>query len=129
MLAALSPPPARRVRWLRLAAAAEEDARHAATLLIDALGTMSLPGADDGRLVVIRQLALGRISLRASAATLALQIERAAREVWSEAVSYDLPSAAAARVIVFPDRARPIVALARLHARAEPSDHWFWRAA
>jgi hypothetical protein len=117
------------VRRLRLTAASDEDARSAATLLSDALGTMSLPGANDGRLVVIRQIALGRISLRSSAATVALQIEHAARQVWSEAVCYDLPSAAAAHVVVFPDRARPIMALARLHARAAPSHDWFWRAA
>jgi hypothetical protein len=128
-MAALPPLPARRVRRLRLTATSDEDARSAATLLSDALSTMSLPGADDGRMVVVRQLALGRISLRASAATLALQIEHAARQVWSEAVSYDLPSAAAAQVVVFPDRARPIVALARLHASGASTHHWFWRAA
>jgi hypothetical protein len=116
----------RRVRRLRVRAEDEDDARRAATLLADALRTASLPLADQGRLVVIRHLPLGRISVRVSASSLALQIERVVREIVSQAVAYDLPAAAAANAVAFPDRSDAIVALARLHATAAPTDQWFW---
>ena len=73
--------PARRVRRMHVRAHADDDARHAATLLADALRTASLPAPDEGRLVVIRRLALGRISVRVSPSSLALHIERVAHDV------------------------------------------------
>ena len=121
-----SPPPARRVRRLYVRAGDEDDAQHAATLLGDALRTASLRGADEGRLVVIRHLALGRIPARVSAASLALHIERVAEDVMSQAVTHDVPAADAANVVVFPDRSEAIVALAGLHARGAAADEWFW---
>ena len=111
---------------MHLRASADEDARHAATLLGDALRTASLPAADEGRLVIIRRLALGRISARVGPASLALQIEHVARKVMSEAVIYDLPAAGAANAVVFPDRSQAIIALAGLHAHGSPADDWFW---
>ena len=120
---------ARHVRHLRLSAAADDDARRAETLLRDALGTMTLPGADVGRHIVIRRLDLGRIPIDASAATLALHLERVAASVWSEAVAHHLPDAARANAVWFPDRETAIVTLARRVARDEPVEHWFWRAA
>jgi hypothetical protein len=116
----------RRVRRLRVHAEDEDDARRAATLLTDALQTASLPVADQGRLVVIRHLPLGRISVRVSASSLALQIERVMSEIVSQAVAYDLPAAAEANAVAFPDRSDAIVALARLYARGAPTDQWFW---
>jgi hypothetical protein len=119
---------ARRVRRLRVRAAAEDEARHAATLLSDALRTASLRGADDGRLVLIRRLPLGRISTRGGAASLALQIERVAAEVMADAVAYDIPGAATANAVEFPDRAEAIIALAGAHARGSRWHEWFWAA-
>jgi hypothetical protein len=113
---------------MHLTAACEEDASRAATLLTDAFRTASLPGADTGRSVVIRRLALGRIQIHVSPASLALHIERMASRVAAEAVAFDLPEARDATAVVFPDRARPIVALARLHARRAQTDAWFWPA-
>ena len=118
--------PSRHVRRLRVRAAAEDDARHAATLLGDALRTASLGVADQGRFVVIRRLPLGRISTRVSAASLALHIERVAAEVMADAVSYDLPSAGAANAVAFASRAEAMVALARTHASGASADEWFW---
>jgi len=116
----------RRVRRLHVRAAAEDEARQAATLLADALRTASLSGVDEGRFVVIRRLPLGRISQRASAASLALQIERAAAEVMADAVAFNLPTALAANAVVFADRAEAIVALATLHAHRRSTAEWFW---
>lgn len=121
--------PARRVRRLHLQAGAEDDAQQAATLLADALHTASIPAADQGRLIVVRRLPLGRISTRLSSAALALHIEAVTREVMSEAVAYDLPAAREANAVIFQSRAAAIVALARLHARGAGVDAWFWPAA
>ena len=122
------PPAARRVRRLHVRASAEDEARHAAVLLGDALSTASLPDADRERLIVIRRLALGRIPGRVSPASLALHIERVTHDILSRAVTYDLPSAGAANAIAFPDRGEAIVALARLHATDASADEWFWPA-
>src|SRR5688572_20562860 len=105
--------PARRVRRLHLYASNEDDVSRAATLLSDALHTATIPAADEGRLVVIQRLALGRISTRVSAASLALHIERLTRDALSGAVSYDRPAAARAPVIAFRSRGDAIVALSR----------------
>jgi hypothetical protein len=122
----MSPPPARHVRRLHVRAAVEDDARHAATLLTDALSTASLPAADQGRLIVIQRLALGRISTRVSPASLALHIELATRDAILQAVTYDRAAAGAANAVVFPDRSEAIIALARLHALGFAADEWFW---
>ena len=111
---------------MQLRTATEEDATRAATLLGDALSIASLPSADSGRLVLIRRLALGRISTHVSSATLALQIEEAARNVLTEAVGYDRPGAEEASVVTFPDRAEAIAALAGRHARRKRTTAWFW---
>jgi len=118
--------PARRVGRLRIRGTADGVVRHAAVLLSDALSTASLPGADEQRLVVIRRLPLGRISLPASSPSLALLIERTSRDVLSAAVGYDAPSAAAANAVAFRDRGEAIVALARRLATDRPADEWFW---
>ena len=117
---------ARHVRRLHIRAAVEDDARHAVTLLTDALRTASLPIADHGRLIVIRRLPLGRIPPRISPATLALHVERVTQEIISAAAWYELPSATQANAVRFPDRGAAIVALARLHARRAPAADWFW---
>jgi hypothetical protein len=116
----------RHVRRLHVRAAAEDEARHAATLLADALRTASLSGVDEGRFVVIRRLPLGRISPRASASSLALHLERAAAEVMADAVAFNLPTAVAANAVVFADRAEATVALATLHAQGLSTADWFW---
>src|SRR5215207_5115494 len=122
----ISPLPSRHVRRLHLRAAAEDDARHAATLLGDALRTASLGAADEGRFVVIRRLPLGRISAHVSAASLALHIERVAAEVMAHAIAYDLSAAGTANAVAFANRSEAIVTLARSHAAGIPATEWFW---
>ena len=117
---------ARTVRRLRVRASRDEDAQHAAVLLGDALHTASLPLADDGRLVIIRHLPLGRISVGVSAASLALHVERVARDLIGRAVACDRPAAAGANAIVFRNPADAVIAAARILGGGAPADEWFW---
>lgn len=129
MNSALAPQPSRRVRHLRIRSPAEEEARRAAIVLADALHTASMPVAERGQMLLVRKLELGRISPGASAATLALLVERALREVRMAAVPFDLPGAPAANAVLVPGRAEAIARLARLHARGIEAREWFWAAA
>lgn len=125
---ASAPPPARRVRRLHVRAAGTDEVTRATTLLSDALHTASLPFADQGRLVLIRRLHLGRISTHASASTIALQIEEAARAVMPHALSWDARRAPEANAVFFASRGEALVALAVRHSRGQPTDEWFWSA-
>jgi hypothetical protein len=114
----------RTIKHLQVRAARYDDAQHACVLLADALRTASLPIGDDGRLVVIRHLPLGRIPPGASAAALALHIERVASAMLSSAVIGNCANAAGAGVVVFRSVADAIVAAARVTSRE--ADAWFW---
>lgn len=129
MTSALLPRAERRVGRLRVRAREEGEARHASTLLADALRTASLPIADQGQLLLVRKLSLGRISPFASGATLALQLELVMRQARLTAAHFDSPGAASANAVIFPSRADAIAALARAHSRRVEPGEWFWRAA
>lgn len=129
MRSPLAAQPSRRVRSLRIRGPGEEDARRVAIVLADALHTASMPVAERGQMLLVRKLELGRISPRASAATLALLLERALREVRIAAVAFDLPGATGANAVLVPGRAEAIARLARLHARGIEAREWFWAAA
>ena len=129
MNSALAPQPSRRVRHLRIRSPAEAEARRASIVLADALHTASMPVAERGQMLLVRKLELGRISPSASAATLALLVERALREVQMAAVPFDLPAATGANAVLIPGRAEAIARLARLHARGIEAREWFWTAA
>jgi hypothetical protein len=124
---ALFPQPAeRRVGRLKLRVEAEEDARRAAILLSDSLQTASMPVVGEKDLLVVRRLSLGRISLRSSSATLALQMQEALREVAATAVPFGHPAARDANAVFFRSRGEAIVALARQNARPFATAEWFW---
>lgn len=129
MNSALAPQPSRRVRHLRFRSPAEEEARRASIVLADALHTASIPVAERGQMLLVRKLELGLISSSASAATLALLVERALREVQMAAVPFDLPAATGANAVLIPGRAEAITRLAQLHARGTEAREWFWTAA
>lgn len=129
MNSALAPQPSRRVRHLRIRSPAEEEARRVSIVLTDALHTASIPVAERGQMLLVRKLELGRISSSASAATLALLVERALREVQVAAVPFDLPAAIDANAVLIPGRAEAIARLARLHARGIEAREWFWTSA
>jgi hypothetical protein len=125
---ALVPQAARRVGRLRIRAAQEGDARHISIALSDALRTATIPGADEERMVVVRKLALGRVSRWASPMTLALHIETAMRKARLSAVPFALPAATEANAVIFPGRAEAILTLARRLTRGLEPNEWFWRA-
>ena len=125
----LAAPPSRRIRCLRLHAPAENHARRATTLMEDALRTASLPGADSGRLVLIRRLDLGRVDARDGAMTFALRLERAARDAVLVSVPGESPAAGVASAVTFRDRTEALTLLARRLAWRLSATEWFWSSA
>ncbi len=118
--------PARRVRHLRLAAPDEALARRGALLVEDALRTATLPGGDDGRLVVVRSLALGKIDSRGSPASVALALEQSWHRLAAAAVHAEDPAAPHQPAVYFRDRAEALALLAGRLAAGCETGAWFW---
>ncbi len=78
-------------------------------------------------MLLVRKLPLGRISARASAATLALQIEQVLQAARLEAVPFDQPAAQETNAVFIPGQLEAIVRLARRHAHGAPAEEWFWK--
>ncbi len=118
----------RRVRRLAVGATEPALARRGALLVEDALRTASLPadGVAGARVLVVRSLALGRISPDAPPTTVALEIEERLRELAARAVSARDPSAPAAAAVYFDDPLQPLVRLATRIAARQRVDEWFW---
>ncbi|WP_426752934.1 hypothetical protein [Myxococcus sp. Y35] len=119
----------RRVRSVKLAAPSRALVQRGAVLLEDALRTASLPDAPGGRVLIIRQLALGTIHADRSPAALSLVVEERVRELSLLAVHATSPSATTAPAVYFRDELEPFVVLATRLARGLPLDAWFWRLA
>lgn len=114
----------RRIRQLHFRCHHEEHARRGQTLLADALRTASLE--DDGRVLIIRSLALGRLSPHASSMEWSRRVEQCVRGVRSAAVWAGTPGAANADAVWFPNAIELWVALALRAARNAPCPEWFW---
>ncbi len=117
----------RHVRHLRLACTQEDHARHGRILLEDALRTASF--GDEGRLVVIRQLNVGRIPLRASATHWSQRIEESYRRLQPIPISIDSSGAERAAAVYFANAYEPWLRLAARAATGQPCAEWYWRAA
>jgi hypothetical protein len=117
----------RRLRQLRLSCQRDEDARRGRVLLEDALRTASL--GDEGRLLVIRSLALGPLSANAGAQAWSQRLEQRVRALAASAVPVTDLAAPQAPAIWFADAAAPWIALALRAARGIPSPEWYWPAA
>jgi len=118
----------RRVRRLQLRAGDAQLVRRGAILVEDALRTMTVPGGEGPRVLLIRKLALGRIPSGAPPSTVALRFGEQLRMLAARAVRADEPHAAAPAVW-FADEVEPLIALARRVALGLPAQAWFWRAA
>jgi len=118
--------PARRVRHLRLTAPDEALVRRGALLLEDALRTASLPGGGDGRLIVVRSLALGTIDSRGSSAAVALALEQSWRRLAASAVHAEDPAAPQQPAVYFRDWAEALTLLAVWLASGRDTGAWFW---
>lgn len=117
----------RRIRRVCFACQREEHARRGRMLLEDALRTASL--GDEGRVVVIRSLALGRLSPHSSPMEWSLRLEQQVRRVKAAAVFAETPGAAAAEAVWFHNEIAMWVALATRAARGMPCCEWFWTLA
>ncbi|WP_437723465.1 hypothetical protein [Sorangium sp. So ce861] len=116
----------RRVRVLRLRAHDDAAVRRGALLVEDALRTASLPGADRGRLYVVRRLSLGAIDPARPPAAIAMAIERRFEALRATAVHADESGAASAEAVYFHDDVEPSVLLARRVAAQQAASAWFW---
>lgn len=116
----------RRIRHARLACANDGDAWRGRTLMEDALRTASL--GDEGRLLLVRRLDLGRLAPGASATEWSRRCEERFRNVRVAAVPAESPVASDAPVVMFRDATALWGALAVRTARRVPCSEWFWRA-
>ena len=114
----------RRVRRLRLTCQQEEHAQRGRTFLADALRTASL--GDEGRVVVIRSLHLGRLSPHASATEWSLRLEQRVRAARADARFAETADASTADSVWFPNEIEVWLALALRAARGTPCPEWFW---
>jgi hypothetical protein len=102
---------------------ADDDARHAATLLADALRTASLPASTEGR-TRRHPASRARANFRAPQPVIPRCISSASRDVMSQAV-VRCPRPAQPMLSSFPRASDAIVALAG-YAGGAPADEWFW---
>jgi hypothetical protein len=116
----------RRVHRLRLTAAANDDLWRCRVLLEDAFHTASLPGIPAGRLILVKQFSIGQLSTQQSSAALSKVIDDNFRELASQAVPADHPSAASRSVVYFRDEVEPLVKLAVRIAANQETSSWFW---
>lgn len=115
----------RHIRHARLACADDGGAWRGRTLIEDALRTASL--GDEGRLLLVRRLDLGRLAPNASATEWSRRCEERFRNVRVEVVPAESAAAAQAPAVMFRDAAALWVALAMRAARGRPCSEWFWR--
>jgi hypothetical protein len=115
----------RRVRKLRVRAGSDALVRRGAILFEDALRTATLPGGDGRGLLVIKRLALGRISGDSAASSLALRLSERVRALAVHAQPAD-EEHTESPAVWFPDEIEPIVQLALRVARRQAAQAWFW---
>lgn len=114
------------VQRLRLTAAAKDDLWRGQVLLEDALHAASLPGIPAGRLILVKQFSIGRLSTGQSSASLSKVIDDNFLQLASQAVPADHPSAASRSVVYFRDEVEPFVRLAVRIAANQETSSWFW---
>ncbi len=119
--------PLRQVRRLNLSVARRDDVGRSRIWLEDALRTASL--GDEGRILIVRSLDLGSVSLRDGATAWSTKIEERMRQVRSLAVPARAPSAEKADAVYFDGPLEPWVQLALRVARGTTPTEWYWRTA
>jgi len=118
----------RTVRHLRLGVPDEDSARRLLLRLEDALRCASLPD-DDGRLLIVRRLALGRLDPDASPQALGRLLEERMAHASVQWVQGDTPAARDAAFVCFAGGLQACTRLALRLARREPFDEWYWPSA
>jgi hypothetical protein len=116
----------RHVHRLSLKATSDEIAQRLAIVITDALHTATIPAANQGRIVIIRKLALGRIASDSSSNSIALRVEQRVRYLITSAVSANSPSAALADAVSFRDFSEAVILCSRRIIARQNLDEWFW---
>lgn len=112
---------------LRLTCAHADDAQHGRMLLEDALRTASF--GDEGQLVIVRRLDLGKLSPHSSATTWSRRIEETYRRSHPTPVRFDHPTASHADAVAFAHCYEPWLVVAERSATNRSCHEWFWRLA
>jgi hypothetical protein len=112
---------------LRVTCSHIDDAQHGRVLLEDALRTASF--GDEGQLVIVRRLDLGKLSPRSSATAWSRRVEETYRRAHPVPVRFDHPTATEANAVVFAHRYEPWLVLAERLALNQTCHEWFWRLA
>lgn len=119
----------RRIGSLRLRAPSGALARRAELGIEDALRTSSLPGTADGRLWLVRHLALGRLPPDASPRLVSGRLEAAFFAARPHCVHVLAPGSARAPGVWFASACEAHVLLALRLIEGPPPVEWFWPAA
>lgn len=119
----------RRIGSLRLRAPSQALARRAALGIEDALRTSSLPGADGGRLWLVRRLCLGRLPMDLGPAGVSRRLELAFHAARSSCVHALSSDAAHASGVWFHSSLEAHVLLALRLLDGPPPVEWFWSRA
>ncbi|MGA1870575.1 MAG: hypothetical protein ACMUJM_18725 [bacterium] len=119
----------RRVHMLKLRAGCEEDIRHGAIIMEDALRTASLPGLPKNGLLLIKRLSLGKFSARLNSAMLARHIDSHILALRPQIINAEKPDQPEANEVWFEDEIQPFVILASLLAHDVQPRAWYWRRA
>lgn len=115
----------RRVRHVRLTTSRQELVHRGAFLLEDALRTASLP--EDGRVVFVRSLSLGRMSGHTPRTEVTRRVETGVGDLLARAVHGLHPSAPGSDAVYFRDAVESYASLAAYVATQRPTDAWFWQ--
>jgi len=95
--------------------------------LEDALRTASF--GDEGQLVIVRRLDLGKLSPRSSATAWSRRVEETYRRSHPVPVRFDHPTATHSNAVAFAHRYEPWLVLAERIATNRSCHEWFWRLA
>ena len=120
---------ARQIRKLRVSAKNEADARHAALLLEDAFNSASFPGVPNSRLLLIKKIQLGNISVDDSSLTLSQKIDHTILSIVSSAVLVDYDEHPDASAVWFSNKATPYFRLIELLSVGDIPTAWYWKNA
>ncbi len=117
----------RHICKLRLTCTRPDDAQHGRILLEDALRTASF--GDEGQLVIVRRLDLGKLSPHSSATAWSRRVEESYRRSHPVPVRFDHPTATHSNAVAFAHRYEPWLVLAERIATNRSCHEWFWRLA
>ena len=120
--------PSRTVRHLRLRGRSRASIARLGVALEDALRVSDLPG-DDGRLVLVRRLAVGAVDARGAPGDLPRRLKQAMASGSGEVRHGDDVGAARSNVVWFRDALEAHARLAERVLARTPTDEWYWRLA